>query len=182
MNTNQPFDSDLTEAFRQARQGNNDALGRLLERHQDYVKLLARLQSDRLLQGKLDASDLVQETLMQALREIAIFRGQTEREFTAWFGPLWPFEPPRQFADMYQPNNETSDWSEPQQALDESSAAIGERSSRRGPPLVSRRRMARTRPSSPPRCGTADGISRGDHLAPPGRPFDQRNRPAVETH
>ena len=45
---------------------------------------LARLKADRLLQAKLDDSDLVQDTCLSAHRDFAQFRGATEHEFTAW--------------------------------------------------------------------------------------------------
>ena len=41
---------DLNHLLAQARQGQNDALGRLLELYRDYVKLLADLQINRRLQ------------------------------------------------------------------------------------------------------------------------------------
>src|SRR5213080_709075 len=63
-----------------ARAGDVPAMGRLLELYRNYLKLLARLQIDRRLQGKADPSDLVQETFLEAYRDFAQFRGTTERE------------------------------------------------------------------------------------------------------
>ena len=67
-----------------AREGNDGRLGDLLELHRRYLRLLARLQIDRRLQGKVDTSDLVQETLVQAHQDFAEFHGGTEAEFVAW--------------------------------------------------------------------------------------------------
>jgi RNA polymerase sigma-70 factor (ECF subfamily) len=64
--------------------GNISARGRLLEMYRDYLKLLARLQLDRRLQSKLDASDIVQEAFLQAHRVFDQFQGGTEVELTAW--------------------------------------------------------------------------------------------------
>jgi RNA polymerase sigma-70 factor (ECF subfamily) len=55
-----------------------------LEDYRDYLRLLARLQVDSWLQGKLDPSDLVQETLLDAHRNLDQFRGRTEAELAAW--------------------------------------------------------------------------------------------------
>lgn len=55
-----------------------------LESYGPYLRVLARTQLDPRLQGKLDASDLVQQTLLQAHEKREQFRGQTEGEFTAW--------------------------------------------------------------------------------------------------
>jgi RNA polymerase sigma-70 factor (ECF subfamily) len=67
-----------------ARGGDDDALGRLLERYRAYLTLMARLQVGRRLQGKADPADVVQETFLEAARHFAQFRGEAEPEFTAW--------------------------------------------------------------------------------------------------
>lgn len=68
----------------QARQGDADALGRLLTLYRNYLKLLAQLHADDYLQAKADPSDLVQDACLQAHRDFASFRGTTERELVAW--------------------------------------------------------------------------------------------------
>jgi RNA polymerase sigma-70 factor (ECF subfamily) len=67
-----------------ARGGIAPALGRLLESYRNYLKLLARLQIDRRLQGKIDPSDVVQETFLEAHRDFGQFRGRSERELVSW--------------------------------------------------------------------------------------------------
>jgi RNA polymerase sigma-70 factor, ECF subfamily len=55
-----------------------------LGRYRDYLRLLARLHLDPRLQGKVDPSDVVQETLLKAHRCLNQFRGTTEAERAAW--------------------------------------------------------------------------------------------------
>jgi RNA polymerase sigma-70 factor, ECF subfamily len=55
-----------------------------LNRYRDYLLMLARVQLDPRLQGKLGASDLVQETLLEAYRDAERFRGGSEAERVAW--------------------------------------------------------------------------------------------------
>jgi RNA polymerase sigma-70 factor (ECF subfamily) len=55
-----------------------------LERYRNYLRFLARLQLDPRLKGKLDASDVVQEAMLQAHQGLAQFRGQSEPELMAW--------------------------------------------------------------------------------------------------
>jgi RNA polymerase sigma-70 factor (ECF subfamily) len=55
-----------------------------LERFRTYLELLARLHLDPRLKGKADASDLVQETFLQAHERWNQFRSRSEAELSAW--------------------------------------------------------------------------------------------------
>ncbi len=49
-----------------------------------YLTLLARTQIDLHLQGRVDASDVVQETFLDACRDFDHFRGNSPGEWVAW--------------------------------------------------------------------------------------------------
>jgi RNA polymerase sigma-70 factor (ECF subfamily) len=55
-----------------------------LEPYRAYLRLIACLQLDPRLGGKLDPSDLVQQTFVNALQGLEQFRGQSDVELRAW--------------------------------------------------------------------------------------------------
>src|SRR5262245_42002691 len=87
--TNEP---DLIVLLDAAREGDAVALGKLLELYRQYLALLARLQIGRRLQGKADASDVVQETFLKAHRDFPNFRGKTEAEWMSWLRQILAFQ------------------------------------------------------------------------------------------
>jgi RNA polymerase sigma-70 factor, ECF subfamily len=70
--------------FARAREGDRAAGGELLALYQNYLRILARTQLDKFLRVRCDASDLVQETLLEAVRDFPRFAGTTEAELIAW--------------------------------------------------------------------------------------------------
>jgi RNA polymerase sigma-70 factor (ECF subfamily) len=70
--------------LRDARAGNADALGRLLEGCRNYLLMVANRELSPVVQGKLGPSDLVQETLGKALEDFGRFQGGSEDELLAW--------------------------------------------------------------------------------------------------
>jgi RNA polymerase sigma-70 factor (ECF subfamily) len=75
---------EIEEWIDAARLGSLDALGRLLETCRPYLLLMGNQTLPSALRPKLGASDLVQETLMNAQRGFQAFRGRTEAELLAW--------------------------------------------------------------------------------------------------
>lgn len=68
----------------QARSGSAEHLGQLLELYRCYLRLLARVEIGQSLQAKVDASDLVQDTLLEAHRHFPTFQGTSETQFACW--------------------------------------------------------------------------------------------------
>jgi RNA polymerase sigma-70 factor (ECF subfamily) len=60
------------------------ALGQLLEGFRPYLTLLARRRFDPRMQSRIDPSDLVQLTFLEAQRDWAAFRGSSVGELASW--------------------------------------------------------------------------------------------------
>jgi DNA-directed RNA polymerase specialized sigma24 family protein len=61
-----------------AQAGDTAALGEVLESFRAYLTLLARVQINRRLQKKVDPTDVVQDTFLEAHRDFGQFRGTSE--------------------------------------------------------------------------------------------------------
>ena len=55
-----------------------------LNGNRTYLRFLVRSQLDGRLQQRVDASDIVQETLLEAHRSLEQFHGESEADLTAW--------------------------------------------------------------------------------------------------
>ena len=77
-------DSAGRRYFRLAKEGADGALDDLLEATREYLRMVARTAIDSDIQGKLSASDLVQETMIQANRNFDQFNGGDFPQFKAW--------------------------------------------------------------------------------------------------
>jgi RNA polymerase sigma-70 factor, ECF subfamily len=64
--------------------GDREALGEIFQRLRAYLHSRAFEQLDGQLQVKVSPSDVVQETLMEAHRGFATFRGQSRAELVLW--------------------------------------------------------------------------------------------------
>ena len=64
---------------------NLESMDSFLWKYRDYLRRLARRRLGSKLRGKLDESDIVQETMLQAHVAKDQFRGKSEPERRAWF-------------------------------------------------------------------------------------------------
>jgi RNA polymerase sigma-70 factor (ECF subfamily) len=79
---------DLPERLAAAREGSVEALGDALNEFRDYLLRVARRQLPPDLLAKGGASDLVQETFLEAQQRFDRFEGTSAAELRAWLGCL----------------------------------------------------------------------------------------------
>ncbi|HVJ87776.1 MAG TPA: sigma-70 family RNA polymerase sigma factor [Caulifigura sp.] len=77
-------DSLLAPLLVKARAGDTAARDELFARCRSYINLVARTQVESWMRTKVDASDLVQQTMLEAYRGFPQFDGGTEGEWLAW--------------------------------------------------------------------------------------------------
>jgi len=83
---NAPHDPGTEQLLQRVRQGDASAEGELLQRHRDRIKRMVHLRMDRRVARRLDPSDVVQETLIEAHRKLPQYAEQQPLPFYPW---LW---------------------------------------------------------------------------------------------
>ncbi len=76
--------NDFSRWLAKARAGSGTSLGQLLMDCRNYLLLAAGRKLGADLQGKVNPSDLVQETFLEAQRDFAQFHGDNKGELRAW--------------------------------------------------------------------------------------------------
>ena len=66
------------------RQGDGDAINGLLARHRDAIKRMIAQRMDRGVQQRVDASDIVQDVLVEANRRLATYLANPTMPFQLW--------------------------------------------------------------------------------------------------
>jgi RNA polymerase sigma-70 factor (ECF subfamily) len=77
-------EGDLPDLLREAKQGSQEAIAVLLERHRAYLWALANEEIAGDSHLTFTVADVVQSAQLEALRDLAAFRGSSEGEFRAW--------------------------------------------------------------------------------------------------
>jgi RNA polymerase sigma-70 factor, ECF subfamily len=75
---------DAAACFAAARAGSTEALGQLLDQFRHYLLEIANAELDAMLRNKVGASDVVQDTFLEAQRVFDRFEGETPPELRAW--------------------------------------------------------------------------------------------------
>ena len=80
-----PADSlSIPDLLARARTDDPRQLDLLFAQCRNFLGIVARAQVESWLRAKVDASDLIQQTLLEAYRDFQRFRGSTEAEWLAW--------------------------------------------------------------------------------------------------
>lgn len=121
-------DALFSDLIRRCRSGDDSARAELFDRYQAYLKLLAQAQLGRHLRTKCDPSDLVQQTLLEAHRDFAMFQGHEEAELLAWLRRIFAhnlFNQARHFATQQRDAAREVSLEQIQTDVERSSLALG---------------------------------------------------------
>jgi RNA polymerase sigma-70 factor (ECF subfamily) len=80
------------ERLEAARRGSLSAVGSVFEECRNYLLLIANRELGPSIQAKIGASDLVQETFLQARQALGRFQGSTRQELLAWLAQILEYK------------------------------------------------------------------------------------------
>jgi RNA polymerase sigma-70 factor, ECF subfamily len=101
-----------------------DDADRGLERFRSYLLLLARVRLDPMVRAKVGASDVVQQTLLEAHRDLAQLRGRTVGEQAAWLRQILARNLANVLRDLRRDKRDVAREQPLQAALDESASRL----------------------------------------------------------
>jgi RNA polymerase sigma-70 factor (ECF subfamily) len=79
-----PDQSKTQELLQGARQGDDSAVNRLLDRHRQALRRMVQLRLDQKIQGRIDVSDIVQDVLVEANRRLPQYLENPIMSFHLW--------------------------------------------------------------------------------------------------
>jgi len=83
-----PESEQTLELLKHAGAGDRDAVNRLIERHRESLRRMVQLRLDRALAGRVDASDVVQDVLLEASRRLSEYLDNAKLPFHLWLREL----------------------------------------------------------------------------------------------
>lgn len=88
----------LRHALRRAREGDAEAIGKLLDASRDYLVLMAHRDLAEELRAKVSPSDVVQETCVKAVENFTQFQGESKEQWYSWLRQILN----RQMRDLHR--------------------------------------------------------------------------------
>ncbi|MEZ6119837.1 MAG: sigma-70 family RNA polymerase sigma factor [Pirellulaceae bacterium] len=79
-----PISDQTQELLDGAKQGDAEAAGQLLDRHRDALRRMVDMRMDRRIQQRVDASDIVQEVMIEANRRLGTYLENPVMPFHLW--------------------------------------------------------------------------------------------------
>ncbi len=76
--------SETRNLLRQTGEGDRDAFGRLFARHRPYLRRIVSLRLEPRVRARLDPSDVVQETQLEAFRRLSDYLRRRPMPFRVW--------------------------------------------------------------------------------------------------
>lgn len=83
-----PDSEQTSELLREAGDGDPQAVNRLLERHRHAVRQMVQMRLDRALARRVDASDVVQDVMLEASRRLDDYIRDARMPFHLWLRQL----------------------------------------------------------------------------------------------
>ena len=83
-----PTEEPTRELLDQARGGDDDAVNRLLERHRRAVRQMVQARLDRAVSQRVDASDVVQDVMLEASQRLQAYLQNPVMPFHLWLRHL----------------------------------------------------------------------------------------------
>ena len=72
------------ELLANAKEGSEEAIGKLLDRHRDALRRMVQMRLDRKIQRRVDVSDIVQDVLFEANRRLSKYLQEPKMPFHLW--------------------------------------------------------------------------------------------------
>lgn len=79
-----PDSLQTADLLRHAQQGHGEAIHQLIDRHREPLRRLIAMRLDRAVQRRLDASDVVQDVLLEASRRLSDYLREPAMPFHLW--------------------------------------------------------------------------------------------------
>jgi RNA polymerase sigma-70 factor (ECF subfamily) len=79
-----PTEDQTQQILADVRQGDADAVNRLMDRHRESIRRMIQMRLDNKIQRRIDVSDVVQDVLVEANRRLQTYLENPQMSFHLW--------------------------------------------------------------------------------------------------